>query len=85
MHKAELEAERASAAEGRESARFAGEEARRDAESASRIDREQRLARAKVNAANAMERMSAMQSATGQGLAQPGELAPVGPDNYEAL
>lgn len=85
MHKAELEAGRASAAEGRENARFAGEEARRDAESASRIEREQRLARAKVNAANAMERMSAMQSATGQGLAQPGELAPVGPDNYEAL
>lgn len=79
MHKAELEASRAAGAEGRESVRFSNDEARKDAESVARIDREEKLTRARVNAANAVGRMNAVQDATGFGMVQPGEIANIGP------
>lgn len=85
MHRADLEAGRAASQEGRESQRFANDEARKDAALASQLDREKKLADAKTNAAHAIGRMNAVQDATGFGSVQPGEVAQLGPDNYNNL
>lgn len=85
MHKVELEAGRIAATDGRESQRFANDEARKDTELQNRLDREQKLNDAKVNAASAVARMNAVQEATGFGVVPPGDIAEMGPTGTESL
>ena len=79
MHRANLEAGRAEADESRRAAQFASEESRKDAALAGQLEREQKMTAAKVNAAQAVGRMNAVQDATGFGSVQPGDIAEMGP------
>ena len=74
MHKAELEAGRASAQDDRANQSFEADQARRDAESQARIDREQQMANAKINSANAVNRFNAVNEVTGQQSVSPEDL-----------
>ena len=65
--------------------RAAGDEARRDRETASRIDAQEQISRARVNAANAAARFDTVNEITGMNTVQPGDLAPQGPLSYESL
>lgn len=84
MHRADLEAGRASADESRKAAQFANEESRKDAALQGQLERDQKMTEAKVNAANAVSRMNAVQDATGFGSVPPGEIAQMGP-SYSSL
>ena len=84
-YRAEMEAERAGRKDELDAGRVRGEEARRDAQTAAQIDREDKIADARVNAARAAERMAAVQDATGFGSVRPGDLADNGPVDYSSL
>ncbi len=75
MHKLELESGRASMQDDLVRQRATGDEERRNAETASRIDAQQRLSEAKVNAANAVARFDATNRVTGQQNISPAEVA----------
>lgn len=79
MHRAELEAGRAGADETRRQVQFANDEARKDEALKGQLDRERRMADARVNAARAVGRMNAVNDATGMSSVQPGEVAETGP------
>lgn len=84
MHRAELEAGRASADETRKDQQLANDEARKNAALQGQLERDQRMTDAKVNAARAVGRMNAVQDATGFGSVQPGDIAELGPE-YSSL
>lgn len=74
MHKLELEAGRASTQAELDNRRFEGDEARRNAESQSRIDMQAKLADAKVNAANAAARFDVTNEVTGHPGVEPADI-----------
>lgn len=76
MHRLGLERELASARSGLASTAAAADSARRDLETESRIEREQKLTAAKVNAAHAVGRMNAVQQVTGVGQVRPSDIMP---------
>jgi len=84
-YKAEVEAGRMAQRDRLDAGRVQNEEARRDAQAAAQIDREEKLAGARVNAANAVARMNSVQDATGFGSVRPGEIAQEGPLDYTSL
>ena len=84
-YKAEVEAGRMAQRDRLDAGRAQNEEARRDAQAAAQIDREEKLAGARVNAANAVARMNSVQDATGFGSVRPGEIAQEGPLDYTSL
>lgn len=75
-HAADESAARASI----EERRAAGDEARRDRETNSRIDAQEKLVNAKANAANAQARMNAVQQVTGFNQTLPAEIAGEAPE-----
>ena len=75
MHKLELEGRRGQIADDMSAARASADEARKDAETKARIDREMRMTRSKINAAQAMNRFNAVNTVTGQGATTPAEIA----------
>lgn len=80
MHKLQLTERRDENADIRANARASGDEARRDIETMSRIEAQQRLADAKVNAANAVNRFDAVNAVTGQSRSLPSDImAPPSP------
>lgn len=81
MYRAEREAGRGQAQDDIARQRAAGDEARRDAETSSRIDAQQRLSDARVNAANAAARFDSVNRVTGMQSVSP---ADVGGDLLEA-
>lgn len=89
MYKADLDARRGDAADSIAARRAAGEEARRDAETQSRLDNEAKLNQSKVNAANAKARFDATNEVTGQTSVTPDEFVPDydmgGPSGYVNL
>lgn len=87
LRRLELERELAAARGGIMADSAAADRARRDADTAARIEREQRLADAKTNAAHAVGRMNAVQQGTGAGQVFPSDLTPQepAPDAYESL
>ena len=68
-----------------EESRMRGEEARRDAQAEAQIVREEKIAGAKANAANAVARMNAVQDATGFRAVRPDQVAEMGPLDYTSL
>ena len=85
MYKAQRESERGAAQDEIARRRAEGDEARRDAETTSRIDAQQRLSDARVNAANAAARFDATNQATGMSSVQPSEIAGGGEDLIGSL
>lgn len=85
QYKLQLEAGREGQRANLEAGRAQNEEARRDAELAAKIDRDNKLAGARVNAANAVARMNSVQDATGFGSVRPNEVAELGPMDYTSL
>ena len=75
MHRLELEAGRESLRGDIESRRLAGDEQRRNAETASRIDAQRRMADARVNAANAATRFDETNQVLGHQPVSPSEIA----------
>ena len=71
-----LESQVASARENRADQQAAGDERRRDRETSSRIDADERISQARVNAANAVNRMNAVQEVTGFGHMNPTDVIP---------
>ena len=74
MHKLELEREAATARAGLVAEGANADMVRKDAEAAARIERERKMSEARVNAARAIDRMNAVQDATGFGQTRPGDL-----------
>ena len=70
-----LDGEVAAAKSRRDSETAAAEEERRDAQAAADIERQDRIAQGKINAANAVNRMNAVQEVTGFGQTTPAEIA----------
>lgn len=79
QYRLQLEARREGQRENLEAGRAQNEEARRDAELAAKISRDDKLAGARVNAANAVARMNSVQDATGFGAVRPQDVADLGP------
>lgn len=80
MYKAEREAGRGQVQDDIARQRAAGDEARRNAETDSRIDAQNRLAQARENAASAVARFNAVNETTGQQSISPAEVAGGEPD-----
>ena len=74
MHRLELDRHVALGKAGLDAGVSAGEQARKDAESVAKIDRENQLLKAKTNAANAVQRMNTVQDATGLGRTTPADV-----------
>lgn len=74
MHRLELEAGRESMRGDLERQRLAGDEDRRNAETQSRIDAQERMANARINAANAAARFDATNQVTGQQTISPADV-----------
>ena len=85
MHRLDLEREREGRRGQLEAERAEGDRAVRDAETAARIDREERLARAKVNMAEAAQRFDQVNAATGHATISPAEVAGGGAGDYSSL
>jgi septal ring factor EnvC (AmiA/AmiB activator) len=79
------EAQRGEAQDSIAAARAAGDEARRDRETDSRIEAQRQMSRAKINAANAAARFDTVNSITGMDTVSPGDIAEQGPLAYESL
>ena len=75
LRRLELEEQVQSARAGLEQGRASADEARRDAESAAKIDRERKMNDARVNAARAAERMNVLQDVTGFSQTSPADVA----------
>lgn len=75
MRRLGLDGEVQAAKAKRDSDAAAAEEARRDAQASADIERQDRIAQGKINAANAVNRMNAVQEATGFGQTTPAEIA----------
>lgn len=84
-YRAEVEAGREGRRMDMEESRMRGEEARRNAQAEAQIEREEKIAGAKANAANAVARMNAVQDATGFGAVRPDQVAEMGPLDYTSL
>ena len=84
-YRAEVEAGREGRRMDMEESRMRGEEARRDAQAEAQIVREEKIAGAKANAANAVARMNAVQDATGFRAVRPDQVAEMGPLDYTSL
>ena len=85
MHKLELEGRRGQVADDMAAGRAAADEARKDAETKARIDREMRMTRSKINAANALNRFNAVNDVTGQSATTPAEIAGEQPGQEASL
>ena len=83
MRRLELEGQRGAAKDGAAARRAAGDEARRDAETTAKIDAQNKLTQAKMNAANAAARFDVTNRVTGQQTVSPSDL--YGGDENEAL
>ena len=83
MRRLELEDQRGAAKDGAVARRAAGDEARRDAETTAKIDAQNKLTQAKMNAANAAARFDVTNRVTGQQTVSPSDL--YGGDENEAL
>lgn len=79
------EAQRGEAQDSIAAARAAGDEARRDRETESRIEAQRQMSRAKINAANAAARFDTVNNITGMDTVSPGDIAEQGPLAYESL
>lgn len=85
MHKLELEAGRESRRSQMDADRAASEQSLRDAETAARIEREDRIARARVNAADAANRFDSVNAATGHASISPAMVAGGDEGDYSSL
>ena len=85
MHRLELEADRDGRRGQLDADRAAAEAALREEESRSRIDREERLARARENSANAAARFDSVNAVTGQTRVSPAEVAGGSTGGYSSL
>ena len=89
MRKLELEGRRGAVKDDIAVRRADGDEARRDAETSARIDAQQKLAQAKVNAANSAARFDVTNQVTGQQTVSPSDIIGGGGDeealNYTSL
>jgi len=89
MRKLELEGRRGAVKDDIAVRRADGDEARRDAETSARIDAQQKLAQAKVSAANSAARFDATNQVTGQQTVSPSDIIGGGGDeealNYTSL
>lgn len=86
MRKLELEGQRGSMQDELASQRAANDEIRRDRETDARIDSQQKMAKAKINAANAVARFDATNTITGQQHVSPADIVGRGPAlNYNSL
>ena len=82
MYRAQRETERGETQDEIARRRAEGDEARRDAETTSRVNAQQRLSDARVNAANAAARFDSTNRATGMSSVTPAEIAEGGGDIY---
>ena len=89
MRKLELEGRRGAVKDDIAIRRADGDEARRDAETSARIDAQQKLAKAKINAANSAARFDVTNQVTGQQTVSPSDIIGGGEDeealNYTSL
>ena len=83
MRKLELEGHRGAVQDAIADRRSQGDEMRRDRETSSRIDAQQQMAQAKVNAANAAARFDVTNQVTGQQTVSPSDIS--GVDENETL
>lgn len=84
-YRLELEAGREAQRSQIEAGKAAGDEERLNAKLAAQLEREEKLADARLNAANAVARMNSVRDATGNTPVMPADVAKQGPADYSSL
>ncbi|MCF0231975.1 MAG: hypothetical protein HUJ63_06860, partial [Enterococcus sp.] len=85
MHRLDLERGRAARQADMAEASSARDQDRRDAEAAQRMRAAEEMSKAKVNAANAVARMNAVQDASGFGTVPPSAVSTMGPVDFGGM